>query len=53
VNLIEQALGHGPPTKPTSLYQHDLASALAGFLGVPIKKTDLGTAHLYATQTKR
>jgi hypothetical protein len=50
VGLLEQLLGHGAATKPTSLYQHDLATTLAGFLGVPVKKVAMNTAHLYAKQ---
>jgi hypothetical protein len=49
---VRNALGKGKPTKPTSLCQNDLASALAGFLGAPIKKTALNTAYLYAAQQK-
>jgi hypothetical protein len=49
---VRTALGKGKPTKPTSLYQNDLASVLAGFVGVPVKKTALNTAHLYAAQQK-
>jgi hypothetical protein len=50
IAAIETALGHGKPTKPTSLYQHDLASQVAALLGAPIKKTSLRTAHLDAAK---
>jgi hypothetical protein len=49
-SAILSALGKQPATKPTSLYQNDLATRLANLLGFPVKKPNLGTAHLYAKQ---
>ena len=47
---IAALAGHGAPNKPTVLYQHDLASTLAAYLGASIKKTNLATAHSTAAK---
>lgn len=51
--LIQVLRGKGAPTKPTSLYQTDWQSKLAAFLGIPIKKTNLQTAHYRAATAAR
>lgn len=52
VALVQSLRGKRTPTKRTSLYQSDFPTMLAAFLGAPVKKTNLGTAHLYADQAK-
>lgn len=49
VTIAKDAL-HAPATKPTALYRKDLETALAQLMGVPVKKVNLGTAHLYASE---
>lgn len=50
VALARAAAGGTAPTKPTALYRNDPWTMLAAFLGVPVKKTNLQTAHLYAAE---
>lgn len=44
VSILKQALGKGKTSKPGSLYQADLPSLVAAFLGAPVKKTNLTAA---------
>lgn len=48
--MIAKDLLHPPETKPTALYRKDIETALAQLLGIPVKKVNLQTAHLYASE---
>jgi hypothetical protein len=50
VRAILAGVGKLPPTKPTSLYQNDARTIWANLAALPVKKANLQTAHLYATQ---